>query len=493
MTDWPPHPTIYEINTWVWLAELSARHKRPITLADVPPAEWDTLAEYGFDAIWLMGVWERSPAGMHIAREHPGLQGEYRRALPDYTRLDVVGSPFAVHRYVVDTQLGGPDGLAAARQSLAERGIKLLLDYVPNHVAVDHPWIAEHPEYFVQGTPDLLAERPGYFFPANGKVFAHGRDPHFPAWTDTAQLNAFHPDMRGVTINTLHDIAGRCDGVRCDMAMLLVNRIFGSTWGELVGQAPAVEFWWTIIQATRREHPGFLFMAEAYWDMEWELQQQGFDYCYDKRLYDRLRHDTGASVRLHLTTDPAYQSKLVRFIENHDEPRAADAFPHHQERAAAVTAASLPGARLFHDGQFEGFRVRLPVQLGRRPPEPIDGDLRAFYRTLLAEISKPLFKAGDWQLCPHEGWPDNPTWQHIVAWCWRHADERRLIAVNLSAEAAQAHVRLPWDDLGGAQWKLSDCFSGDTFLREGETITAEGLYVGLGGYGLHFLRFEQPG
>ncbi len=124
-------------------------------------------------------------------------------------------------------------------------------------------------------------------------------------------------------------------------------------------------------------------MAEAYWDLEWELQQQGFDYCYDKRLYDRLEHDTAESVRLHLCADLAYQEKLVRFIENHDEPRAHSVFSPQKERAAAVTIATIPGARLFHEGQFEGRKVRLPVFLGRRPAEPVDPDLRAFYRTLL--------------------------------------------------------------------------------------------------------------
>src|SRR5262249_36697057 len=151
--------------------------------------------------------------------------------------------------------------------------------------------------------------------------------------------------------------AEQCDGVRCDMAMLLLSDIFQRTWGERAGAYPAQEYWSEIIQAVRHSHPDFLFMAEAYWDLEWTLQQLGFDYCYDKRLYDRLEHEDANSVRGHLMASLDYQQKLVRFIENHDEPRALAAFPLAKARAAAVTTSTLPGAKLFHEGQFEGRRV----------------------------------------------------------------------------------------------------------------------------------------
>jgi len=142
-----------------------------------------------------------------------------------------------------------------------------------------------------------------------------------------------------------------------------MNSIFERTWGNRAGTRPATDYWPEVIPAVKKSHPDFLFIAEAYWDLEWELQQQGFDYCYDKKLYDRLEHDNAESVRLHLCADPAYQRKLVRFIENHDEPRAAATFSPEKERAAAVTIATVTGAKLFHEGQFEGRRVRLPVFL----------------------------------------------------------------------------------------------------------------------------------
>ena len=154
------------------------------------------------------------------------------------------------------------------------------------------------------------------------------------------QLNGFDPGLRRASIRTVLAIAGQCDGIRCDMAMLLLNKIFEGTWGRRAGQRPEAEYWTEIIPTVRESHPDFLFIAEAYWDREWELQQLGFDYCYDKRLYDRLELGDPQSVRLHLGADPAYQAKLVRFIENHDEPRAAAIFSWGEEEAVA-----LPGDR----------------------------------------------------------------------------------------------------------------------------------------------------
>ena len=430
---WPKNPIIYEINAWVWLNELTRKHKKSITLGNVPAKEWDAIASLKVDAVWLMGVWERSPAGIRIARELPVLQEEYRRVLPDVTPDDVAGSPYCVHRYVVDKQLGGPKGLAKARKELAKRGMRLILDFVPNHVAPDHPWVLERPEYFIQGSADDFAQKPGEFFRAGDNIIACGRDPYFPPWTDTAQVNAFHPGLRKAAIETVSSIAAQCDGMRCDMAMLLINNIFERTWGQRAGKQPATEYWQELIQAVRKKYPDMLFMAEAYWDLESALQQQGFNYCYDKRLYDRLAHENGTSVRQHLLADLAYQEKLVRFIENHDEPRAAATFSALQQRAAAVTIMTLPGAKLLHEGQLEGCRAKLPVQLGRRPIEPADGELRAFYLKLIQAVNDKAFREGEWQLCDCSGWPDNQSCSNLVAWCWRKEKECYLIVVNLSA------------------------------------------------------------
>ena len=151
-----------------------------LDLSCVPSAEWDAIATYGFDAVWLMGVWERSPAGIAIANRNENLLNDFRRALPDFQTQDNVGSPYCVRRYVVDQHLGGPAGLAVARKELAKRGMNLLLDFVPNHVAPDHPWVKEHPEYFVRGNANEARSDPTSFVDLEGSVYACGRDPYFP-------------------------------------------------------------------------------------------------------------------------------------------------------------------------------------------------------------------------------------------------------------------------------------------------------------------------
>ncbi len=490
---WPQRPIIYEINTWVWLNELSQRYDCQIKLDNVPAEEWDRLAEQGFDGIWLMGVWERSPAGRAISLSTPAIVEECRRTLPDFSPEDVTGSPYCIHGYVVDAHLGGRAGLAAARKALAARKLRLLLDFVPNHVAPDHPWVTEHSDYFVQGSQEDLARDPASFLLAsNGAVLARGRDPYFPAWPDTVQLNAFSPGLRNAAASTLKEIAAQCDGVRCDMAMLLLNAVFTRTWRERAGAVPSSEYWREVIGEVRRQFPSFLFIAEAYWDMEWELQQQGFDFCYDKRLYDRLVHEGAGSVRGHLTADMGFQDRLIRFLENHDEPRSAATFPDAKGRAAAMVIMTTPGAKLLHEGQFDGARVKLSVHLGRRPPEPVNAEMRAFYRDLLRLVSEQQLLEGEWQLCDCQGWPDNHSNANLLAWCWKKGDQRSITVVNYSDSASQGMVRLPWRDLSSGAWKLSDDINRRIYeARDGNTLSTSGLYVSLPPWGYHFMRLEQ--
>jgi Alpha amylase, catalytic domain len=492
MTGWPEDPVIYEINTAVWLGDLSRRAGRQLTLADVTSADWDTVALDGIDAIWLMGVWARSPAGLALANANAELQSSFRDALPDLQPQDVIGSPYCVRRYVVDPVFGGPQALTAARDVLAARGIKLLLDYVPNHVAPDHPWVTSQPELFINGTEQDIQSEPTAWVSAGGHILAHGRDPYFPPWPDVVQLNAFSSSLRAEAARTLAGIASQCDGIRCDMAMLMTNQVFGRTWGGRAGPEPEREFWPAVIGELRAGHPETVLIAEAYWDMEWTLQQQGFDFCYDKRLYDRIIGGDVDGVRGHLHADLSYQSKLVRFLENHDEPRIADRLSRDASQAAAVAIGTLPGATLWHEGQFEGRRVRPPVFLARRPDEPLDVDLAAWYGRLLAALARHRVRTGTWQLVEAGGWPDNQSWRNLLAWSWTADDggRRHVVVVNLSSQPAQARIPLDWKDLPGRSWRLTDLLDERVFEREGDELAYPGLFVALEPWQFHLLAAE---
>lgn len=451
------HPFIYEINTWPWLADLGAAADSPVDLSTVPDEQWDAIADLGFDAVWLMGVWERSPAGVAVALSNADLRASFTAALPDWQAEDVVGSPYCVRSYGVDPRLGGAAGLAIARAALADRGLALILDFVPNHVAPDHGWTSTHPEYFVHGTQDDRRTDPNSFLEIDGTVLANGRDPYFPAWPDVVQLNAFSPALRRAMTSTLRGIADQCDGVRGDMAMLVMNDVFATTWGDRVGAPPTEDYWPELIGAVRDTHPDFTFIAEAYWDLESALQQQGFDFCYDKRLYDRLVDGDDAGLRRHLNAEGDFQNKLLRFLENHDEPRAAAVFDGLRRQAVTVAALTQAGARLVHHGQLEGRRVQLPVFLGRSPREGDDAESAAFHRALLTTLHDNSFRTGTWSLCDTD--TDTDT-SGLVSWCWDGA-QRWLIVVNLSGTPASGRVRPPWSvtdhpvELDAWGWVLS--------------------------------------
>lgn len=479
---------IHEINTPVWLTELSERYGRRVTLGEVPGEVWDGIALPGIDTVWLMGVWERSPAGLRIALRDDALVASLRAALPGLTEADIAGSPYCVRNYVVDESLGGPDGLAAARSQLAARGMRLILDHVPNHVAPDHPWLTTHPARLIRGTADDLSRAPQAYVEVGGRIYARGRDPYFPPWPDVVQLNAFSDDLRRATVDTLVSIGEQADGVRCDMAMLMMNDVFAKTWGEAAGPVPAEDFWPYVVPRVRARHPDLLLVAEVYWDREHALQQQGFDHCYDKRLYDRLLHEDAEAVRAHLRAGPTHQRGLVRFLENHDEPRAAATLPGERGRATALTVATLPGATLWHEGQFEGRRVRPPVFLSRRPAEPADETLRDFYGRLLRAAK--AVRRGEWRLSTPTGGPDGDSHSALLSWTWTHPDARHLVVVNHSDRPVQARLALPWDDLRGRTLRLTDLLTSTTYDREGDELADRGLFVDLGPWAGHL--FQVP-
>ncbi len=413
------YPTLYQVNTRVWLTSLSKILGRPAQLDDIPDIELDRLAETGFDWIWFLSVWQTGLAGQRISRENRDWQKEFRDTLPDLREQDIGGSGFAITAYSVPTGLGGNAALARLRQRLAKRGLKLMLDFVPNHMALDHPWVEENPEYFITGTEDTLTREPHNYIRIKRKggdmVLAHGRDPFFPGWPDTLQLDYSNPFTREAMIRELEKIASYCDGIRCDMAMLILPDVFERTWGR-----KALPFWPHAIQCVREQVPAFCFMAEVYWDLEWSLQQEGFDYTYDKRLYDRLREGHARPVREHLHATLEFQTKLARFLENHDEPRAAASFEPHVHRAAAVITYSILGLRFFHQGQFEGRKKRISPHLVRAPEESSDIEIREFYDHLLAVVRKPITKSGEWQwLASEPAWESNGSWDAFITHSWQ--------------------------------------------------------------------------
>ncbi len=476
-------PALYEIFARVWLFDLSRAKGARVTLADVPDEELDRLAALGFDYVYLMGVWTLGEVGPKIARELPELGAEYERALPDLEPPDIVGSPFAVARYVVDPSLGGDAALGVLRERLVARGIGLVLDFVPNHLARDHHWITERPELFVKD--------------ADGNI-ARGKDPYFPPWTDTAQLDFRAVETRRAAIEALIDVASRCDGVRCDMAMLVLSDVFQRTWAHArraEGTRPAEgEFWAEAIDAVRDRYPHFLLLAEAYWDLEWRLQTLGFDYTYDKSMYDRLLHGSPRSLRGHLGGSFDYQARSARFLENHDEPRIAALLPEDRRKAATVLLGTAPGMRFFHDGQLEGRKARVPVQLARRADEPVDEASLAFHRSLLEAMKLDVLRRGRFaMLTPRAAGPESTSFDSFVAYRWDSRTSAAVVVVNFGPARGQCKLTLDLAGIAGRNVLFVDRIGGEAYRRSGDDLLDDrrGLFVDLPAYGAHLFECRK--
>ncbi len=474
----PRDPSLYQINTRVWLTELSQALGRRATLDDIPDSELDRLAAMGFDWIWLLSVWQTGLPGQQVSRSNPEWRREFQETLPDLREEDITGSGFAITGYAVHQTLGGNEALAHLRERLRNRGLRLMLDFVPNHTGPDHAWVEDHPEYYIRGTELDLSRAPKNYTWARRQrgdlLLAHGRDPYFPGWPDTLQLNYGNPATQEAMIGELEKVAGQCDGVRCDMAMLVLPEVFERTWG-----IPSQPFWPRATQRVRDLAPEFCFLAEVYWDLEWTLQQQGFDYSYDKRLYDRLRDGHVRPVREHFCAGLDFQMKLARFLENHDEPRAAATFPPGAHEAAAVITYLSPGLRFFHQGQFQGRKKRISPHLHRGPDEPIDQKLEQFYNRLLAVLRQRAVRDGEWQLLEcTPAWEGNWTWDCFVVYSWHGpGGEILLVAVNYSPHQSQCYVRLPLMDLVDKNWRMQDQIGTVTYDRHGNDLTNRGFYL----------------
>ena len=481
-----PHPHLYEINTRAWLEELSAKLNRRIALRDVPDSEWDALASLGFDFLWLMGIWERSPVGRRYFQTDPNSFPSFDTALPGWKLSQIVGSPYCIRQYQPDPRIGSWPDVDQVRAKLRARGIGLILDFVPNHTAPDHAWTAAHPEYYIRGAQSDFRKDPSAFYlqetSSEPQLFAYARDPYFPPWRDVIQVNYFEPAARVALLDELRQIARHCDGVRCDMAMLVLNDIFAHTWASLLSgyKVPTTEFWSEATAAV----PEFVWLGEVYWNCEGPIQALGFQFTYDKGLYDALRDGDINDVHSRLAADFTSQCRAARFLENHDEARAATAFGAAKLEAIGTLIATLPGMRFYHHGQLDGRKIHLPMPLAVAAPEKPDSATRAFYERILKLSNDPVFHSGQWNLLELSSAGDD-TFRNLAAYQWLSKKARKVVVVNLAGATSQGRVLFHEGILPSQQYKLLDQLHDVTYPRTGAEIAESGLYVRLDAFRAH--------
>lgn len=479
---------LYQVDARVWLREESARERRPVRLDTIASATLDTIAGQGFGWLWLRGVWDTGRAARDVAsRRAPWLE-EHAAALPGLDLHDIDGSPFSVRSYRVRTDLGGDDALEALRDDLARRGLRLLLDVVASHAALDHPWTRERPEFFIGGGEEDLRREPGRWHRApGGAVVAHPEDSTGAPAPDAAALNYRHEGLRRAMLQEIERVASAADGVCAVGAALALPGRAESVWGERSaprdGSHPAEgSFWLEALPRVRASCPELVLIAESPGDSRSALEDAGFDWVEDETLLNLLLSAEAGAVRAHLQ-GPAGRggAKGLHFLEAHGRQRAAGIFPPYLQPAASVVAFLSAPRALIHHGQLEGRRVRHHVHLTRRVEEAPDRDLDAFHQRLVEVLARSEVGRSPWRMLPvREAWEGNGTAAQLIAGLHQGAGgDATLSAVNFGPGRAQGYVELPSLETRGRRLVFQDLFSLERHEREGDDIALRGLYVDL--------------
>ncbi len=420
--DWMPNLVLMAKNSYVWLDQLARKYRRPIQHLDqVPDAELDLLASWGVTGLWLIGLWERSPASQRIKQ----LRGN----------AEAVASAYSLFYYDIAADLGGEAAYRDLRERAWRRGIRLASDMVPNHMGIDSRWVVEHPDWFVQlnyapfptytfNGPDLSWDgRVGIFledhyfdnsdaavvfkrldrWTGDARYIYHGNDGTSMPWNDTAQLNYLIPEVREAVIQTILHVARKFPIIRFDAAMTLAKRHYQRLWypepgsgGDIPSRAEhgltkeqfeeafPEEFWRMVVDRVARDAPDTLLLAEAFWLMEgYFVRTLGMHRVYNSAFMNMLRDEKNQEYRLVLKNtlefDPEIIKRYVNFMNNPDERTAVDQFGKGDKYFGICTMlATLPGLPMLGHGQIEGFAEKYGMEF-RYPKwhEQPDADLVA--------------------------------------------------------------------------------------------------------------------
>lgn len=477
---------LLEISTRPYFYQLSKKLGKQIkTFKDIPESEFQDWKNKGFEWVWFMGVWQIGTYGPQHDRTDPGLIRSFNIVLPGWTNDDVIGSPYSITEYKLNSELGTEEDLKWLREKLHSYGMKLMLDFVPNHSACDAPTIPSKLNFYVRCPKGQTPDPAKYM--SNGIAYGCGMwcDP----WTDVAQYNYADKEFRLHQINVLKYIASVADGCRCDMAHLIINDEFWNYWqSELTSwgySKPSTEFWADAISAVKAVYPNFKFMAESYGDVLAKLHAYGFDWAYDKDPLDKLYyHDVKGYQQYVSSHSLDFFSKTAHFTENHDEPRTVDKFWNWDPAAdcAAATLLTLPGLRFFFQDQWLGYKNKLDVHLRRAADENPRADIQKFYQTLFQVLDMPALKEGQFTQLWVSGTDTIPAWK------WVKDGQRILVCANFNENTAGGNVVLS-DAPGSGDIPVQDLISGETYYRNAETLRNQGLTVVLGQYQVQIFKY----
>jgi glycosidase len=465
------HPILYEISTRPWLFELSKKYGKSITkIKDIPLEEFDYLKENGIEIVWMMGVWKLGTYGLEFDKKL-----DYSDVLPDWTEDDVIGSPYAISEYTCNPSIGSNDDLVWLREELHSRNMKLMLDFVPNHSAIDAP-TASNPKLYIRA-PE--GKKNPNKYTDSGIAFGrynYDADP----WKDVIQWNYWEPETREIMKDNLMTILSYADGARCDVASLMLNDAFEKTWKEELDywgyKRPENEFWEYAFNEVKKKYPNAILLAEVYGDWEIEsLYKVGFTYTYDKELLDKLEGSASDVNEYIHSRNIEYWDHSAHFVENHDENRIVYNVNGNIEKAkaAGTIAATLGGMIFMNHGQWSGFRNKLDVHLRRGADEAEDTGIKKYYERLMKIVQDPAFTGSNYYFVYNmSGEKSND----FIAYLREDGNSHYLVVVNYSDGTGCANVPI-YNIEGNGDHPIHEVIDDVEYIRNVDSIRNEGLIV----------------
>ena len=478
------HPILYEISTRPWLYELSQKYGKSITkIKDIPTTEFDNLKKSGIEIVWMMGVWKLGTYGLEFDRKQ-----DYSGVLPDWTKDDVIGSPYSITEYECNPDIGTNDDLVWLRKQINNRGMKLMLDFVPNHSAVDAPTASSNPKLYMRAPPGKTD--PSRYTDSG---IAYGKDPYFSPWLDVIQWNYWEAETIQFMKQNLLTVLKYADGARCDMAHLILNDVFGQTWKEELDawsySKPSNEFWEVAIKEAKSKYPNAILLAEVYEDWEIEkLNQLGFDYCYDKALLDKLEGSAqDVNDYIHYKGESFY-GHVAHFVENHDENRVVYNMQGNLEKAkaAGTIAATLGGMIFFNHGQWSGLKNKLDVHLRRGASESADSGTENHYKKLMQIIADSAFKGPNYYFVYNISGDKELD---FIGYIREVDDAHYLVVVNYASTYGCAEVPI-YNMEGSGMKNVKEMFSGIEYSVDADIMRNVGLTVCLNGYQAQIFKYN---
>ena len=531
--DWMPNTVLIAKSTYVWLDQLSKRYKRHIHRLDhIPDEELSTLASRGFNALWLIGVWERSRASQTIKR----LCGN----------ADAVASAYSLYDYTIAADLGGEEAYRNLRDRASAKGIRLASDMVPNHMGIDSSWVVNHPEWFLSRHdspypsyrfegPDLSNDdrveikiEDHYYEQSDAAVVFrrrdkwtgdtqyvyHGNDGTSFPWNDTAQLNYLSAQVREQVIQTILQVARSFPIIRFDAAMTLAKRHIQRLWFPTPGSGGAIpsraecsmttaqfdaaiphEFWREVVDRVAVEVPGTLLLAEAFWLMEgYFVRTLGMHRVYNSAFMVMLRDEDNANYRSVLKNtmefDPGIMKRYVNFMSNPDERTAIDQFGNGDKFfGVASMMATLPGLPMFGHGQVEGFTEKYGMEYYRPKYDetPTDWLVERHQREIAPLLHRRRIFAESDNFLLYDFWrPDGTVDENVFAYSNRSGDQRALILFNnsYSSTSGTIHHSTNYADKASGAMRQRE-------VRDGlGLVTGDDVFVGFRNMsnGLEYIR-----